>query len=49
MTVNEHQAFIYARPSFVAEDTLPNGRHWAYRLRDGSVWTAHISLNVGLE
>lgn len=43
------QEFVYARPSFEGEDVLPNGRHWGYELKDGSIWSVHLSLNVGLE
>jgi hypothetical protein len=47
--VNEQQAFVHARPSFVAEDVLANGRNGGVRLPDGSLWGVHLSLNVGLE
>lgn len=42
------QRFAFERPSFMPEDTLTNGKYWAYRFRNG-IWSATVSLNVGLE
>lgn len=43
------QAFVFERPSFVAEDTLPNGRRLGLMAPAGVVWSVNLSLNVGLE
>lgn len=47
--MDEQQAFVFARPSFEAADTLPNGRHWGVMAPGGVAWSVHLSLNVGRE